>query len=136
MPCAEASIVASATGTPSRDVRTDACPFVSPDESVTPFQKCEATAAMNVATRLRPETGTRAARTISPPIRLRNNILRQKTFQSSHVPLLGGIDKGLEKAPLLVRTDGCAPAIGDMLTGAGDELAGVCLLHLQNVRDL
>src|SRR2546425_1064957 len=57
MPCAEASIVASATGTPSRDMRTDACPFVSTHASVTPFQKCEATAPMNVATRLRPETG-------------------------------------------------------------------------------
>ena len=54
MPCAEASIV-SPMGTPSRNMRTAACPFVSTQSSVTPFQHHVETAAMNVATRLRPE---------------------------------------------------------------------------------
>jgi hypothetical protein len=60
MPCAEASIVASETGTPSRDIRTVVYPFISTQASVTSFQKCEAIALMNVARRFRPETGTRA----------------------------------------------------------------------------
>jgi hypothetical protein len=34
MPCAEASIVASATTAPSREMSTDACPFASIDSSV------------------------------------------------------------------------------------------------------
>ena len=59
-------MVVSATGTSSRETRTAACPFVSTQASVTPFQKCAAV-AMNFATRSRPETGTRAARTIPPP---------------------------------------------------------------------
>ena len=47
-----------------------------------------------------------------------------------------GSDKDLQKPPLLGKTGGYAPAIGDVLTGTGDELARVCLLHLQDVRDL
>jgi hypothetical protein len=69
-------------------------------------------------------------------IRVRNNALREETFQSAHVTLLGGIDKGFQKAQLLARTNGRAPAIRDMFTGTGDELAAVCLLHLQDVGDL
>ena len=57
-------------------------------------------------------------------------------FQSSYVSVLRGSDKCLQKAALLARTDGCAPPIGDMLTGTGDKLASVCLLQLQDVRDL
>jgi hypothetical protein len=68
MPCAEASIVTNVPGVPSRDIRTDACPFVSNHASVRPVQKCEAKEAMNFATFSRPETGARAAvRTIPPP---------------------------------------------------------------------
>lgn len=67
MPFADASTVASATGAPSRDMRAAACPLISIQASVTPFQKCGATAVTKVATRFRPETGTRAARTIPPP---------------------------------------------------------------------
>src|SRR5713101_3673816 len=66
MPCAEASTV-SPVGTPSRNMRTDACPLVSTQSSVTPFQHHAEIAAMNVATRLRPVTGTPAARTSPPP---------------------------------------------------------------------
>jgi len=62
IPSAEASIV-SPKGTPSRNIRTAACPFVSTQSSVTPFQHHVETAAINVATRLRPQTGTPAART-------------------------------------------------------------------------
>src|SRR5215469_18108902 len=135
MPCSEASIVVSATGTPSRDTRTAACPFVSTQASVTPCQKCAAV-AINFATRSRPTTGTRAARTIPPPIRRRDNILCEEGFQACHVCLLCGGDKGLEKAPLLARANRCAPAIGDVSMGAGDELADVRFLHLQDVCDL
>ena len=91
---------------------------------------------MNVATRLRPETGTRAGRTSPPPSEVRDNILCEEIFQPSHVSLLGGTDKGIQKAPLLARTDGCTSAICDMFAGTGDELADVCFLHLQDVRDL
>src|SRR5215475_4198064 len=66
MPCAEASIV-SPKGTPSRNTRTAGCPLVSTQVSVTPFQHHFEMEAMNVATRLRPETGTPAARTSPPP---------------------------------------------------------------------
>src|SRR5215468_1706706 len=66
IPCAEASIV-SPMGTPSRIRRTAACPFVSTQSTVTPFQHQVETAAMNVATFLRPVTGTPAARTSPPP---------------------------------------------------------------------
>ena len=135
MPCAEASIVVTATGTPSRDTRTAACPFVSTQASFTPFQKCEAV-AMNFATRSRPETGTRAARTIPPPSEEEITSCSEEAFQSGHVSLLRGGDKGLQKAPLLARTDGVHAAICDVFTGAGDELADVCFLHLQYVRDL
>src|SRR5260370_32327186 len=98
MPCAEASTV-SPMGTPSRNIRTAACPLVSTQSSVTPFQHHVETAAMNVATRLRPETGTPAAYK-STDIGVRNNILCEEMFQSSHVSLLGGSDKGLQKATL------------------------------------
>src|SRR5260370_31411051 len=67
MPSAEASIVASATGMPSRDIRTDACPFASTHATVMPVQKCEAKAEMNFATCSRPETGARAAVRTTPP---------------------------------------------------------------------
>jgi hypothetical protein len=59
--------VASATAAPSRDMSTDGCPFASIHSRVPPLQKCEAMAAMNLATRSRPETGSRAVRTIPPP---------------------------------------------------------------------
>ena len=51
MPCAEASIVASATTAPSRETSTDACPFASIHARVAPVQKCEAAPAMNYAAR-------------------------------------------------------------------------------------
>jgi hypothetical protein len=44
--------------------------------------------------------------------------------------------KSLQKAPLLVRTDGCAPTICDVFTATGDELANVCFLHMQDICDL
>src|SRR5882762_797413 len=57
-------------------------------------------------------------------------------FQSSHVSLLSGSDKSLQKAALLAWVDGCAPAICDVFTGTADELPDVCFLHLQDGRDL
>src|SRR5438128_1493701 len=71
-----------------------------------------------------------------PAIGGRDNILSEEPLQSGHVCLLRGSDKGVKKAPLLARTDGCASAIGDVFTRTGDELADVCFLHLQDVRDL
>src|SRR5262249_49537107 len=72
----------------------------------------------------------------STAIRLTNNILREEARQSSHGSLLRGSDKGLQKAPLLVRTDGRAAAFCDMFASTGDELPDVCFLHLQDGRDL
>src|SRR5262249_49078235 len=50
MPCGEALMV-SPMGTPSRNMRTDACPFASTQSSFTPFQHHVETESMNVATR-------------------------------------------------------------------------------------
>ena len=50
--------------------------------------------------------------------------------QSDEISLLCGTDECLQEAPLFTRTGRCAPPICDMFTGAGDELAGICLLHL------
>ena len=50
-------------------------------------------------------------------MRARKNILCEENFQSSHVSLFGSPDKCLQKTPLLLRTDGRAPAIGDVFTG-------------------
>jgi hypothetical protein len=83
---------------------------------------------MNVATRLRQKPDPRRAHKPTSR-RVRDNILSEKTFQSGQISLLGNTDKGLQKSPLLARNDGCAPTIGDMLTGTGDELAGVCFLQ-------
>src|ERR1700758_1432423 len=66
MPCSEASIV-SPKGTPSRSTKTVVCPFVSTQSNVTLFQHHVDRAAIYGATRLRPETGTAAARTNPPP---------------------------------------------------------------------
>jgi hypothetical protein len=61
MPCSEASTVASATGAPSRNMRTPVCPLVSTQASVTPFQKCGATAQFGTTASLQAQyVGTRA----------------------------------------------------------------------------
>src|SRR6476620_8685172 len=75
----------SATGTPSRDIRTAACPFALTQASAVPFQKCEATAAMNVATHLRPETGTSAARSIPSPNK-RQHPQRRDLLERPYLP--------------------------------------------------
>jgi len=69
-------------------------------------------------------------------IRRRKNLLSEETFQSGHISIPRGSDKRFQKTPLLSRTDRIAPAIGDMLTGTGDELAGACFLYLQDACDL
>src|SRR5438552_12369038 len=56
MPSTDASMVARAATLPSRNTRTDDCPFTSTHSMVTPVQKCEENAAMNFATRSRPES--------------------------------------------------------------------------------
>src|SRR4029077_1205717 len=72
----------------------------------------------------------------STAIGVRNNILREEAFQSRHVSLLRGSDKGFEKTPLLVRTDRRAAAICNVFTPARDQLPDVSFLHLQDGRDL
>src|ERR1700746_1675124 len=42
----------------------------------------------------------------SSAICVRNNILCEESFQSSHICVLRGGDKGLQQAPLLARSDG------------------------------
>lgn len=64
-------------------------------------------------------------------IRTEGNILCKETFQCSQISLLSGTDKGLQKTPLLARTDRCPPVAGEMFAGSGDELSGVCFFHLQ-----
>jgi hypothetical protein len=44
--------------------------------------------------------------------------------------------KNFQKTALLTRTDGRTPAICDMFTGPGDQLATIFLLNLEDVRDL
>jgi hypothetical protein len=63
-------------------------------------------------------------------VRVRDNILSQERFLSTHFSPFGGTDKGVQKAPLLVRTGGSAPAVGDMFAGTGDELPDVGFLQL------
>ena len=63
-------------------------------------------------------------------IRRRKNLLSEETFQTGQVSIPRGSDKGFQKMPLLSRTDGIVPAIGDVLTGTGDELASVCFLKM------
>jgi hypothetical protein len=134
MPCAEASIVVSATGTPSRDTRTAAYPFASTHASVTPFQKCAA-AAMNFATRSRPTTGTRAARTIPPPSEVETTSSAKRPPKAAMSAFCAAAIKASRRRSCSLELTGVR-RIPDMFTGTGDELADVCFLHFQDVRDL
>src|SRR6185312_7653904 len=69
-------------------------------------------------------------------IRGGDNILSEEALQSCHVRVLRGSDKGFQKAPLLVRTDGRAPAIRNVFTSTGNQLPGVGFLYLQDVGNL
>src|SRR5687768_8430351 len=57
-----------------------------------------------------------------------SNIPGEETFDCGHVSLLRRGDKGPQKAPLLDRTEGCAPAIGDYAYGRGRRVGGCLLL--------
>jgi hypothetical protein len=69
----------------------------------------------------------------STAIRVRRNIFSEQILQCSHISLLSGVDERLEKATLLRCVDRRAPAIGDVFTGTGHQLADVCFLHLQDI---
>jgi hypothetical protein len=63
-------------------------------------------------------------------IRRRNNLLSEETFQTGQISVSRDSDKGCQKMPLLSCIEGIVPAIGNVLTGTRDELAGVCFLNL------
>jgi hypothetical protein len=67
MPWADALMVTRDTASPLREMSTAGWPLASIHANVTLVQKCEAIAAMNFATRLRPETSIRAVRTTPLP---------------------------------------------------------------------
>jgi hypothetical protein len=91
---------------------------------------------MNFETRSRPTTGSRAARTTPPAIRVGDNVRRKETFQCGEISFLRGGDEGIEKALSLDRTHGRMTPIGDMFPSAGDELTGVRLTEMKDLRDL
>jgi hypothetical protein len=67
MPWVVPFMVTRDTASPLREMSTAGRPLAPIHANVTLVQKCEAIAAMNFATRLRPETSIRAVRTTPRP---------------------------------------------------------------------
>ena len=136
MPCGEASTVATAMIAPLRVMSTEDCPFTCIHERVTSAQKCEAKLAMNFATRSRPNTGTRATPVSPPPSLIETTFSAKISLRALRVSFLRRGEEGLKKAAMFGGAYLCSPLIDNVFAGAGNQLAGIRLGELKDVRDI